>query len=473
VDLFPQPHELGYNTIFRLSKFFPMATTTKKNALVIGGSMAGLLTARVLSDHFEQVTLVERDKMQDHPEARKGQPQTRHLHALLSRGFQVMRHYFPDLPQGLKKQGSLIVDVAKNMRWYCYGGYRARFDLGIDAVITDRCILEWQVRQRVVALSNVKVLDGYGVNKLLTKGDQQQVVGVELSPAGDKENGKEISADLVVDCGGRGSKSPKWLGDLGYRKPAESVVTCGTGYATRLYHRGPEEGSLPDWVFITPEAPREYLGGAAFPVEGNRWMVSLGGWHGHHAPTDEAGYLAFAKSLPAPDVYEIASRSKPVSDIFTYKFPASLRRHYEQLTHFPNGLLVLGDAVCSFNPLYGQGMTSAALQAECLDQLLQEKQGTFQGIAKSYFKRVAKIVDVPWQTAVGEDFRFPETKGKKALGTDLVNWYVAKVHRATHHDPVVGAAFLKVMGMLEPPARLFQPNILWRVFRSNLLKSVA
>lgn len=201
-------------------------------------------------------------------------------------------------------------------------------------------------------------------------------------------------------------------------------------------------------------------------------MVSLGGWHGHHAPNDDAGFLAFAKSLPAPDVYDIISRSKPLTDIFTYKFPASLRRHYEKLAQFPNGLLVLGDAVCSFNPLYGQGMTSAALQAELLDLLLKENQGSWQGLAKPYFKRAAKIVDVPWQTAVGEDFRFPETKGSKAVGTDAISWYVAKVHRATHQDPVVGAVFLKVKGMIEPPTRLFHPHILWRVFRSNIQRRI-
>lgn len=218
-----------------------MVSTSQKKAIVIGGSIAGLLAARVLNDHFDQVIIVERDKMQDHPESRKGQPQTRHLHALLSRGYQVLCRYFPDLPQGLQKQGSLIIDVARNMRWYSFGGYRARFDLGVDGVITDRCILEWQVRQRVVALPNVEVLDGYGVDKLLTVNNHRQVVGVEVSQPNDKEKRMTLSADLVVDCGGRGSKTPMWLSELGFPKPPESVVTCGTGYASRLYHREPED----------------------------------------------------------------------------------------------------------------------------------------------------------------------------------------------------------------------------------------
>jgi hypothetical protein len=201
-------------------------------------------------------------------------------------------------------------------------------------------------------------------------------------------------------------------------------------------------------------------------------MVSLGGWHGHHAAASEQGFVDFAKSLPAPDIYDIITSSIPLSEIVHYKFPASLRHHYEKMPRFPEGYLVLGDAVCSFNPLYGQGMTSATLQAVSLDNLLQERP-SLQGISKPYFRKIAKVVDIPWQTAVGEDFRFPETKGEKAPGTDMINRYIDKVHRATHHDPVVGAAFLKVMNMMEPPTSLMSPRIMWRVFRHSWQKQPA
>jgi hypothetical protein len=252
---------------------------------------------------------------------------------------------------------------------------------------------------------------------------------------------------------------------LGYAKPEESTVTCGAGYTTRLYERNAQDPNGKEWVFITPEAPNEYRAGGAFPIENNRWIVSLGGWHGNHAPADEAGFMAYAKSLPAPDVYDIIKRSLPASDIVVHKFPASQRRHYEKLRNFPEGYLVLGDAVCSFNPLYGQGMTAAILQAKELDRLLENRRGNLVGLYKPYFTSIARIIDIPWRTAVGEDFRFPETKGKKAPGTDLINAYVAKVHRATHHDPIVGNMFLRVMNLMAPPTSLFHPQILWRVFR--------
>jgi hypothetical protein len=244
------------------------------------------------------------------------------------------------------------------------------------------------------------------------------------------------------------------------------MVTCGTGYATRLYARDVSQPGNGDWVFITPQAPRERRAGAAIPIEGDKWIVGLGGWHGDHSPSDEEGFKAFARSLPAPDIYHIIATSTPLSDIVSYKFAASMRRHYEKMDRFPQRYLIIGDAACSFNPLYGQGMTSAAMQAAALDKLLTS-QKNLDDLYKPYFKQIAQIVDMPWQTAVGEDFRYPQTKGTKAPGTDLINSYIDKVHLATHHDPVVGAAFLKVMSMMEPPTSLLRPHILWRVFRGQ------
>lgn len=444
-----------------------MKTEAGRHAIVIGGSMAGLVTARVLSEHFERVTLIERDALHDHPEARKGQPQVRHLHALLVRGFQLMSQYFPDLLEGLQSSGNLPGDMAQTMRWYCYGGYRARFEFGIRGITTSRPFLEWQVRRRVLALPNVTALDGCGVERLLSSDDRARIVGVQIARR-DGGAAQTLSGDLVVDASGRGSRSPVWLEMLGYNRPEESSVTCGTGYTTRLYRRDPNAPGGQDWIFISPEAPRERRMGGAFPIEDNRWIVSVGGWHGDHAPSDEAGFVAFAKSLPAPDVYEIVSSCEPLSELVAHKFPASLRRRYERLTRFPEGYLVLGDAACSFNPLYGQGMTSAMLQAVTLDHLLTERNGRLQGIARPFFQRTARVIDIPWQTAVGEDFRFPETRGEKAPGTDAINAYVAHVHRATHHDPVVGAAFLRVMNLMAPPSSLLHPRIMLRVFKSRV-----
>lgn len=328
-------------------------------------------------------------------------------------------------------------------------------------------MLEWQIRRRVQALANVHIVDECDVEEPLFSPDRQHVTGVQVTLRGNGNQQRVFDADLVVDASGRGSASPKWLQAAGYGRPAESEVKINMGYATRLYRRRPGDLEGAALIMVTAGGPHDKRSGLVFPVEGDRWIVTLGGINGDHPPLDEQGYLAFARSLPAPDVYNIIAKTEPLSAITPHRFPSSLRRHYEKMASFPEGYLVLGDAVCSFNPIYGQGMTCAAMEVEALDGLLTKRSGNLQGLAREFFGRAAKIVDNPWQMAVGADFRFPGTEGKKAASVDFINAYVAKVHRATHHDPVVQKAFLKVMNLMEPPASLFQPKVMIRVLRGT------
>lgn len=443
-----------------------MQSTQTTQAIVIGGSMAGLLTARVLSKHFTQVTLLERDHVNDQPEARKGQPQTRHLHGLLAKGLETMLTYFPTLVADLQAGGAMVTDMGQGMRWYTCGGYRCQFNSGLIGALMSRPFLEWQIRRHVLALPNVRLIDAGDVEGLTMSADTKQVTGVVISSRTGEQQVTTLTADLVVDASGRGSASPKWLAQLGYAKPAESFVKANVGYATRLYRRRPGDLEGAELLMIAPDAPHGKRTGLIFPIEGDRWICTLGGWAGDHPPTDEAGFLAFAQSLPAPDLAQMLKRLEPISDIITHKFPGSLRRHYEGLSRFPEGYLVLGDAICSFNPVYGQGMTSAAMQATALDGLLT-KRTALTGLWRDFFKAAAKVVEIPWQLAVGEDFRFAETEGKKPAGVDLINAYVTKVHQATHHDTAVYTAFLKVMNLMAAPTSLFHPKILWRVLWRN------
>lgn len=435
-------------------------------AIVMGGSMAGLLTARVLSAHFTQVTILERDPVQNRPESRKGQPQTRHLHGLLGGGFQIFNHYFPDLLETLAQSDIFLDDMGENMNWYTHGGYRRPVHTGLYGATMSRPFLEHQVRQRVLALPNVALWDNCAVKQLLMSPDGRRVCGVlvERREIGDGE--VSLDAELVVDCTGRGSRLPRWLQEMGFEAPPESEVKVDIGYATRIYRRDPHDPRGQKWTLITPDAPQESRFGGIFAIEDGRWIVSMGGWGGDHCPDDEAGFLTFARELPAPDVYNIISKAQPLSDIIPHRMTSSLRRHYEKLRRFPEGLLVLGDAVASFNPTYGQGMTSAAMQARELDRLLGQRPSP-QNLAPAFFKRVAHVVDIPWQMAVGEDFRFATTTGPKPLGTDFINRYVARVNRVSQHDAVVSAAFLQVMNLLALPASLFHPRILWRVLRGG------
>ena len=437
--------------------------TQKQHAIVLGGSLTGLLTARVLSQYYTQIIIIEKDTVHREPEARKGQPQTRHLHGLLPSGLQVMSRYFTGLLDEITSNGAKVFDFAASMNWYCYGGFRKSFHIDIKSVSISRPLLEHIIRERVLALSNVRLVDNTTAKHLTI--DKQKITGVVIE---EKVSGRteSLSADLIIDCTGRGSRTPQWLKELGYAEIEVSEVKVNVGYTTRLYKRDPADPRGENWIAYTPEAPAETRFGGAFPIEGDKWMVTVGGWHSDHAPAEDHGYLEFVKSLSNPDLYDIVSKNEPASEFVQYKFPLSIRRHYEKLRRFPVGFLVLGDAISSFNPIYGQGMSSASLQVEVLDKMLADNVAEKE-LAKVFFKRSKKIIDNIWGLATGEDFRYPLTIGSRPPGIKLINKYVGKIHRATIKDEVVCGAFLKVMALMKPPASLFHPKILWRVLRAK------
>jgi len=437
-----------------------------KQAIVIGGSFAGLLAARVLSDHFDRVTLIERDEMNDRPEARKGQPQVRHPHTVLANGLNVLTRYFPDLPDALRKGGASITDVGTAIRWHVSGGYRRQFKSGVYFALASRPFLEWEVRRRVFSLPNVSAVDRSTVTALLSSGKGGRVTGVRTVRRGENSREEEWAAELVIDATGRGSAGLRWLEALGYAGPEENAVKIGLGYTTRIYRRRPGDLVGAELIIIAAAPPGTKRAGLFAPMEDDRWNVSLVGWGGDHAPADEAGFLEFARGLAAPDIYNILPHLEPLTDFFHHKTPSNLRREYQKLTRFPGGYLVLGDAIASFNPFYAQAMASAALQAAVLDEVLTGR-GPLDTLWKPFFKRTAKVVDLAWALAAGQDFNFPETRGRKIRGTNLKNAYMAKLQRATQRDTVVYGAFLRVANLLAPRKSLFQPPIMWRVLRGG------
>lgn len=445
-------------------------TPTRKHAIVIGASMAGLLAASALSKHFEKVTLLERDPVQDQPESRKGQPQTHHIHALLAQGLEIIKDYFPGIDDELKAGGAFIGDMAQTVNWYQYGGYRKRFVSGLISMTMSRPFLEYHVRRRLLALPNVTLIASCAVNELLTNPERTRVLGVKvtrraeqntLAPALTGGVRETFEADLVVDTSGRGSAAPKWLESLGYKRPPEVEVKISVGYSTQVYRRTIQDSDAISIEMISASAPAETSGAFLFPIEDNRWIMTAGGQAGNYPPTDQAGLLEFVRNMPVPDVYNIISKSEPLSEIMTYRYPSSLRHDYHRLTRFPEGYLVMGDAIASFNPVYGQGMTSSAMQSRVLDETLQKP--SQQSVWKPYFKRVASVIDLLWDLTVREDFRFPHTRGTKLPFTDLINAYVVKVHQATQRDPVVYAQFLRAMNLMAPISSLLTPEMLWRV----------
>jgi hypothetical protein len=253
---------------------------------------------------------------------------------------------------------------------------------------------------------------------------------------------------------------------MGYERPEEERIEIGVGYTTRVYRSRPDDLSGVKFVIIEPTPGRERSIGAMFRMEDDRWIVTLGGWLGKRAPTDEAGFVEFAMTLPAPDIYEVIKDAEPLGEAIKYNFPANLRRRYERLREIPKGYLVTGDALCSFNPIYGQGMSVAALEAETLEECLNEGQ---DDLPRRFYGRVSKVVDVPWKLAAGADFTHPGVEGNKALTTGVVNWYLGHVRRAISRDEEVCSVFTMVTGLLMPPSALFRPRIALRVFRQALV----
>ena len=440
--------------------------SNRKHAIVIGASMGGLLAARALADFFEQVTLIERDAFPPMGENRKGVPQGRHLHVLLLRGSKILEEMFPGLIADLMARGAPFLDrPEKELIWFDGGGYHARFtneDGRLGALAVSRPLLEGYVRQRLLALPNVRAIEQCDALGLVPSERVSRVRGVRLLRRAEGSAEEVLEADLVVDAGGRGSRAPKWLAEMGYAPPQEEQVTINVGYSTRLYRRRPEHLNGAKVALITPQPPHLKRGGVILAQEGERWIVGLVGNLGDYPPADEAGFLAFAQSLAAPEVYNVIKDAEPLSDIVTYRFKASLRRHYERLSSFPEGFLVFGDAICSFNPIYGQGMSVAAMEALDLQQAL--RQGTEQ-LWWRFFRRAARSIDMPWQIVVSGDLRFPEVEGRRTASIRFINAYMARLHRTAHHDPVVARAFNDVASLLAPPQSLMRPGILWRVLR--------
>ncbi|MBE8524538.1 FAD-binding monooxygenase [Amycolatopsis sp. H6(2020)] len=438
-----------------------MSSHVGDRAIVLGGSMAGMFVARVLSDVFTEVLVVDRDALDGVREGRRGVPQGRHAHGLLARGQEILEDFFPGFTAELIAADIPVGDLGGQVRWY-FDGHRIRpSDTGLRLVGVARPVLEDHVRGRVRAIHNVTFVDSTDVIGPVATAGSDRVTGVRVQGRGPGAVEEVLDADLVVDATGKGSRAPGWLASLGYGNVKEDRVKVGLAYTSRRYRFDvdPFRGDMSINPVATPANPR---GAFLHTLGGGFGMLSLTGILGDHPPTDEAGFLAFAKSLPVPDVHDAIVDAEPIGAPVTFKYPASQRRRFEKLSRLPQGFLVAGDAVCSFNPVYGQGMASAALQALTLREHLQA------GIPdpRAFFKDIAKVVDVPWEISAGGDLAFPEVEGKRTLKVRMANAFMARLQTAATHDAGLGEAFLRVAGLIDPPQSLMRPSMVLRTLRT-------
>ncbi|WP_323095717.1 FAD-dependent oxidoreductase [Intrasporangium sp. YIM S08009] len=431
--------------------------------VVVGASTAGLFTARALAGHVGQVVVLERERLPDEVRPRGRVPQGRHLHLLLSAGLDRLRLWFPGIEDELVACGAVPTDGS---RAYVHqgGAYRARGDWGRPVLSLTRPLLESVVRARVAALSNVRVESGVRVERVaLSEGVPVRVTGVVVE-------GVERPADLVVDCSGRSSAIAHDLAEAGVVAPPVTRVGIDIAYASCLLRR--DAADFEGTFVVCQDNPGTFRGGAVLPVEGGRWQVTLAGVHGDSPGSTDASMREFARGLPTPVVAELLERCERVGDIETYRFPSSQRRHHERVREPVPGLVSLGDAACSFDPIYGQGMTSSALQAEALGRVVAEAlarsdvAGLRAGdLPKRFYRKAARVIDAPCRIAVGGDFGHPATTGPRPPGSAALNAYVRRVVRASHSSVEVARAFNRVVQLADPPTALARPALVARVVR--------
>jgi 2-polyprenyl-6-methoxyphenol hydroxylase-like FAD-dependent oxidoreductase len=434
-------------------------TGMRGHAIVLGGSMAGLGAARALANHFERVTLVERDDLTTDSAHRKGVPQAQHAHGLLPSGYRILSDYFPRMMDELVAEGAIRGDLTGDFLWYQYGGWKLRADSGLEAIVVSRPLLERKVRDRVLALPKVTLLQGHDAESPIFDPRTRRVTGLsvrKLSAAAIAA----LDADLVVDARGRGSPSQTWLASLGYGQVRETTVPIEVGYATAVFERRPGDLHGSVGAVIAGTAPQSTRFAAILGAERDRWIITLAGCLRDYPPTDLIGWKEFARSLPTSDTFDLVKDREPIAPIASYRFPANRRCHYDELANFPQGYLVIGDAICSFNPVYGQGMSVAIAEAHALDRCLGNGDAD---LAKRFFRDVARIVESPWAIATGEDYRYPQVEGRRPPGFAVISRYMARAHRIATRDPVVLRRFFEVASLLAPPPAMMAPQIAWRV----------
>jgi len=443
-------------TLATVSEYEPSAVPKRgDHAVVIGGSMAGLLAARVLTDGYDEVTILERDSMPHDSVARRGVPQANHVHAMLEPARVILNDLFSGYQEDLRADGAVVLDAGTELDYYDQGDVLADAENELPMPCASRPLFESVARQHTFETPDLQIRSECHFLDYLTDDAETTVTGVQFRNP-DSET-QTLTADLVIDATGRTSRTHQWLENHNYPTPPVDHVTVDLAYSTVTVERPADETQA---YLCAPDAP-DTKGGTAVPIEHGGLLVTLFGMHGDHPPTDRKGYVEFAEELTSPELATLLKEREWLSaEISRYPFPSSQWRHYENLDRFPDGLVVTGDAIASFNPIYGQGMSAAALDALQLHHTIAEGA---EDIGPRFFERIEPHIETIWQTAVGADFEFDETEGPKPFGAELFNRYVSRVIDTAHSNPVVSEEFARVLRLEKPPKALLRPGIATRV----------
>ena len=430
-------------------------------AVVIGGSIGGLLAARVLSEHFRSVRVVEKDARPRSDSTRKGAPQGHHGHILLQSGQDVLAALFPGIVSEWRRAGARPVDFSHDVAWSQYGRWRPRFRSDYRVYPLCRPALEESIRRRVESIPNVQIAWSTSVRQPIFSAHGQVIGLVARGPSGADE---AIAADLVVDASGFGSRMPQWLQHAGYDAPEVESIELGLGYTSAVF-TPPVHARHWNWRFLfVPPGRRNRRGGMILDLGDGRWSVTLYGYGGDHAPTELEDFRDFAETLSSASVWAALAGAQQRTELKKFAIPVQLRRRYERLDRFPEGLLVMGDAGARIDPAFGQGMSVAALQARELNRVLERARGTarpLDGLARAFHQAAARVLDTPWSltaTKAGHESR----KLPRPLRR-LVGWYRKQATLAGASVPAVHRAFLSVQQLKASPRVFYRPDLVIQV----------
>jgi 2-polyprenyl-6-methoxyphenol hydroxylase-like FAD-dependent oxidoreductase len=435
------------------------------HAVVVGGSMAGCLAARVLADRFESVTVVEQYERPEPGRSRRGVPQENHVHLLLVRGREILEALYPGFVAELEARGACTADLSADIRCQHYGLWKDRYETGICAHYCSRALLDQVTRERTERLANVAV--AYATKAVaLTGGPERRVRGVRIAGA----RTGELAADLVVDASGGGSRAGKWLNDLGYRAPSLEEVPSRLGYASRIYRRHPDFAGRWKVLLLLPDPPKTRRLGVVSPIEGDRWMVTLGGCHGDYPAPRTEEFVQFAKELPSGELHEVISQAEPLSAVSGYGMRGGVRIRFEHVSEWPAGFLMIGDAISRFNPFYSQGLTVCAMEADALRTRLEPGPEAVWADALGVQRAIAAASEPAWSAAKSEDLRFSEDEDRP-VRLRLLHWYTAHAARAAARNREIATRSLRVTNFLEDANTLLGFSAASRVLAASLARS--
>jgi 2-polyprenyl-6-methoxyphenol hydroxylase-like FAD-dependent oxidoreductase len=436
---------------------------TGTRVVVLGCGVAGMLAAAAVAEHTDTVTILERDRMPPGPAVRKGVPQGRHLHGLSGSGAQAIEALLPGFLAGLRAGGAHRLGLPERALVYGPHGWMCRYPSPHFLIGASRALVEWAIRTRLLCRYPVEVLEGVEVLGLL--GDADRVRGVRVRHR-DTGRSERVAADLVIDATGRGAKTPRWLTELGLPPVVSTVVDSGLVYASRAVRVSASAQSYP---FIAVQAdPRDNtpgMGGLWLGIENNQTMITLSGTRGARPPLEEEGFTRFAHSLRHPLLGELLADATPLTRISGFRDTANRRHHYHRLPSWPAGLLVIGDAVAAFNPIYGQGMTVAALSALTLRDALRGSRLDGGGCHRIQ-RALSRTADLSWMVCTSEDIRYPGAQGPSpGTGTRLVQCCADRLRATAAGHPGASRAFFDVFSLSVPLTRLARPAAIWATLR--------